>query len=154
MTAADRLMDVVPVGVQVVAPPGDAKPDRGAGLLLEAKGLNAWYGAAHILFDVDLQVNRGEVVALMGRNGAGKSTTLKALMGLLDRRTGSVTAMNDQHTFVRFDPGTDPLAVGDVLRLGISHPCTAFDKWRLIPVLDDAGAGQPVLVDFVRTVFG
>ena len=58
--------------------------------LLEAKGLNAWYGAAQILFDVDLQVNRGEVVALMGRNGAGKSTTLKALMGLLAKRKGTI----------------------------------------------------------------
>ena len=59
--------------------------------LLEAGGLNAWYGAAHILFDVTLQVNRGEVVALMGRNGAGKSTTLKALMGMLAKRKGSVS---------------------------------------------------------------
>lgn len=59
--------------------------------LLEARGLNAWYGAAHILFDVTLQVNRGEVVALMGRNGAGKSTTLKALMGMLAKRKGSVS---------------------------------------------------------------
>ncbi len=58
--------------------------------LLSAKGLNAWYGAAHILFDVDLQVNRGEVVALMGRNGAGKSTTLKTLMGLLAKRKGTI----------------------------------------------------------------
>ena len=59
-------------------------------VLLEAKGLNAWYGAAHILFDVDLTVNRGEVVALMGRNGAGKSTTLKSLMGLLAKRKGAI----------------------------------------------------------------
>ena len=58
--------------------------------LLQAQGLCAWYGAAQILFGVDLQVQRGEVVALMGRNGAGKSTTLKALMGLLGRRSGSV----------------------------------------------------------------
>jgi branched-chain amino acid transport system ATP-binding protein len=61
--------------------------------LLQAKALNAWYGAAHILFDVDLDVKRGEVVALMGRNGAGKSTTLKAIMGLLDQHTGSVQFM-------------------------------------------------------------
>ena len=60
------------------------------GPLLEAKQLNAWYGAAQILYDVDLQVNRGEVVALMGRNGAGKSTTLKALMGLLAKRKGAI----------------------------------------------------------------
>ena len=59
-------------------------------VLLDAKGLNAWYGAAHILFDVDLQVMRGEVVALMGRNGAGKSTLLKALMGLVAKRQGSI----------------------------------------------------------------
>ncbi len=59
--------------------------------LLDAKGLNAWYGAAHILFDVDLHVERGEVVALMGRNGAGKSTTLKTLMGMLAKRKGTVS---------------------------------------------------------------
>lgn len=59
--------------------------------LLEAHGLAAWYGAAQILYDVDLQVQRGEVVALMGRNGAGKSTTLKALIGMLSKRRGTVT---------------------------------------------------------------
>ena len=61
--------------------------------LLQAQGLCAWYGAAQILFGVDLQVQRGEVVALMGRNGAGKSTTLKALMGLVERRSGAVHFM-------------------------------------------------------------
>ncbi|OGB02048.1 MAG: ABC transporter ATP-binding protein [Burkholderiales bacterium RIFCSPHIGHO2_12_FULL_69_20] len=61
--------------------------------LLKAAGLNAWYGAAQILFDVDLQVHRGEVVALMGRNGAGKSTTLKAIMGMLARCRGQVHFM-------------------------------------------------------------
>ena len=58
--------------------------------LLEAKSLCAWYGAAQILYDVDLEVRRGEVVALMGRNGAGKSTTLKALMGLLPGTQGTI----------------------------------------------------------------
>ena len=58
--------------------------------MLEVEGLDAWYGAAQILFDVSLHVGRGEVVALMGRNGAGKSTTMKALMGLLPRRSGTV----------------------------------------------------------------
>lgn len=61
--------------------------------LLTVAGLSAWYGAAQILFGVDLQVGRGEVVALMGRNGAGKSTTLKAVMGLLDKRSGSLNFM-------------------------------------------------------------
>jgi len=62
-------------------------------VLLNAENLCAWYGAAQILFNVHLQVRRGEVVALMGRNGAGKSTTLKTLMGLLARRAGCVTWM-------------------------------------------------------------
>ena len=52
-----------------------------ADVLLDAHGLCAWYGAAQILFDLNLQVRRGEVVALMGRNGAGKSTTLKTQIG-------------------------------------------------------------------------
>ena len=58
--------------------------------LLETAGLQAWYGAAQILYDVDIEVRRGEVVALMGRNGAGKSTTLKAVMGMLARRRGRI----------------------------------------------------------------
>jgi branched-chain amino acid transport system ATP-binding protein len=61
--------------------------------LLDVQDLSAWYGAAQILFDLNLQVRRGEVVALMGRNGAGKSTTLKAVMGLLARRRGTVRFM-------------------------------------------------------------
>ena len=61
--------------------------------VLEAQRLCAWYGAAQILYDVNLSVGRGEVVALMGRNGAGKSTTLKALMGLLDKRSGAISFM-------------------------------------------------------------
>ena len=60
-------------------------------VLLDAKDLSAWYGAAQILFDVSLHVRRGEVVALMGRNGAGKSTTLKALIGMMEKRSGSVS---------------------------------------------------------------
>ncbi|WHZ09829.1 MAG: ABC transporter, ATP-binding protein 2 (cluster 4, leucine/isoleucine/valine/benzoate) [Burkholderiaceae bacterium] len=58
--------------------------------LIEARALCVWYGAAQILFDLDLEVRRGEVVALMGRNGAGKSTTLKALIGLAAKRRGTI----------------------------------------------------------------
>lgn len=60
-------------------------------VLLQAQGLCAWYGAAQILYDVGIEVRRGEVVALMGRNGAGKSTTLKTLIGMLDKRRGRVS---------------------------------------------------------------
>ncbi len=58
--------------------------------LLRAEALSAWYGRAQVLYGVDLAVGIGEVVALLGRNGAGKSTTFKALAGLLDRRQGRV----------------------------------------------------------------
>ena len=61
-----------------------------SGPMLEVTGLNAWYGAAHILFDLSFHVGPGEVVALMGRNGAGKSTTIKTLLSLIARRTGTV----------------------------------------------------------------
>ena len=82
--------------------------------LLEIHGLKAWYGAAQILFDVELTVARGEVVALMGRNGAGKSTTLKAVMGLLAKRKGQVRFLGrdisrrDPHEIARAGLGYVP----------------------------------------------
>ena len=80
--------------------------------LLEARNLAAWYGAAQILFDVDLDVRRGEVVALMGRNGAGKSTTLKALMGMLAKRRGTIRFLDRDVS--KADPH-------DVARLGLGY---------------------------------
>ena len=58
--------------------------------MLTVDNLSAWYGAARILYDLSFEVRRGEVVALMGRNGAGKSTTMKTIMGLVSRRGGLV----------------------------------------------------------------
>ena len=63
--------------------------------MLEVEGLSAWYGAAQILFDLSFHVDRGEVVALMGRNGAGKSTTLKSLMALVARRRGAIRFLGE-----------------------------------------------------------
>jgi len=63
----------------------------------------------------------------------------------------TVTKLNDQHGFLRF--GDVPVVIGDELRVGLSHPCTAFDKWGLIPVVDDPDAADPVVVDLVRTFF-
>ncbi|HEU5026288.1 MAG TPA: alanine racemase [Spirillospora sp.] len=60
-----------------------------------------------------------------------------------------VTALNDQHAYLR-DASVEP---GDIVRLGLSHPCTALDKWTLIPVVDDAGADHPTVTDYVRTYF-
>jgi len=58
--------------------------------MLEVKNLNAWYGESHVLHGVDFEVREGEVVTLLGRNGAGKTTSMKSIMGLVPRREGSI----------------------------------------------------------------
>lgn len=63
-----------------------------------------------------------------------------------------ISALNDQHAFLHLPPGT-VVEVGDVVRLGLSHPCTAFDKWTLIPEIDDSGAPDPTVIGLVRTFF-
>ncbi len=59
-------------------------------MILEVRGLHAWYGESHILHGIDFDVAEGEVVTLLGRNGAGKTTTLKSIMGMVPRRQGSI----------------------------------------------------------------
>jgi len=59
--------------------------------MLKISGLHAWYGESHILHGVDLTVGEGEVVTLLGRNGAGRTTILKSIVGLVGRRSGSIT---------------------------------------------------------------
>jgi D-serine deaminase-like pyridoxal phosphate-dependent protein len=63
-----------------------------------------------------------------------------------------VAAMNDQHTFVR-GARVNSMQIGDVVRLGLSHPCTAFDKWRLIPVVANDGEADPQVLDLIHTFF-
>jgi branched-chain amino acid transport system ATP-binding protein len=58
--------------------------------VLRIENLQAWYGESHVLHGVNLAVNRGEVVTLLGRNGAGRTSTLKSVLGLVGRRTGSI----------------------------------------------------------------
>ncbi|MCS6920965.1 MAG: ABC transporter ATP-binding protein [Elioraea sp.] len=79
--------------------------------MLQVRGLEAWYGESHVLHGVDLEVAEGEVVTLLGRNGAGKSTTIKAIMGVIEQRKGSV----------RFN-GTETIALAPdrIARLGIA----------------------------------
>ena len=87
----------------------------------------------------DVPHDVGLPIPLRSRGQAG----VRDVRGSMD-----VVDLNDQHAYVRIDP-SDPLAVGDLLGCGISHPCTAFDKWRLIPVVDD---GYTV-IDAVHTFF-
>ena len=94
----------------------------------------------------DLPFDEGlpEVQLRRPREGKGDATRVAA----------EVTALNDQHGFLSFDPEAPvPVVVGDELRLGLSHPCTAFDKWGLVPVVDDADEVDPLVVDLVRTYF-
>jgi branched-chain amino acid transport system ATP-binding protein len=58
--------------------------------LLSVRGLKAWYGESHVLHGVDLELHRGETVTLLGRNGAGKTSTLRAITGIIRKREGSV----------------------------------------------------------------
>jgi branched-chain amino acid transport system ATP-binding protein len=60
---------------------------------LRISDLHAFYGESHILHGIDMQVRRGELVTLLGRNGAGRSTTLRAIMNMVGRRTGSIMSM-------------------------------------------------------------
>lgn len=80
---------------------------------------------------------------LLGAAGHGGSELLEGV---------AVSKFSDQHAFLPIDPQV-PLEVGDVVRLGLSHPCTACDKWTLIPVLDDASSPDPRVVNLVRTFF-
>ncbi len=67
------------------------RPAASGDALLKIEGLQGWYGESHVLHGIDFEVREGEVVTLLGRNGAGKTSTLKAIMGILSKRTGSVT---------------------------------------------------------------
>ena len=81
-------------------------------LLIAAKAINTYYGASHILRGIDFCVARGETIGLMGRNGMGKSTLLKSIMGLVKPRTGAVSIMGKTMT------GRAPF---EVARLGIAY---------------------------------
>ena len=80
--------------------------------LLRVTGLHAFYGDSHILHGVDFKVDRGEVVILLGRNGAGRTTTLKAILGLVGARSGSVTI--DGHEAIGLPPHK-------IARLGVGY---------------------------------
>ncbi len=100
---------------------------------LEVERLNAWYGAAQVLYDVTFTVGRGEVVALMGRNGAGKSTTMKAVMGLLSRRDG----------IVRVNGGDiSALKPFEIARLGVGFTPEDRRIFSDLTVLENLDAGR------------
>jgi branched-chain amino acid transport system ATP-binding protein len=101
--------------------------------LLRVENLQAYYGRAQILFDVSLTINRGEVVALMGRNGAGKSTTFKALMGHLDRIAGRIIFLGRDIT---------GLPTHKIARLGLGYVPEDRRIFTDLTVMENLSVGQ------------
>ncbi len=108
-------------------------------VLLEVKDLQAWYGESHILHGVELTVREGEVVTLLGRNGAGRTTTLRAIMGLVGAREGSVRVAGTEsirlapHRIARLGIGYCPE------ERGIFASLSALENLLLPPKLNSQG---------------
>lgn len=111
--------------------------------MLQVTGLQAWYGESHILHGLDLAVQEGEIVTLLGRNGAGRTTTLRAVMGMVGARTGSVlisgieTIRLAPHRIARIGVGYCPE------ERGIFAALTAAEN-LLLPPQFDAGFAMPL----------
>lgn len=118
--------------------------------LLKIDVLQAWYGESHILHGVDLTVHEGEVVTLLGRNGAGRTTTLRAILGLVGARTGSVTIDGVEtvrmptHRIARMGVGYCPE------ERGIFSTLSAEENLLLPPRLKGA---QPMSTDEIYAMF-
>jgi branched-chain amino acid transport system ATP-binding protein len=118
--------------------------------LLRIAGLDAWYGESHILHGVELSVQEGEVVTLLGRNGAGRTTTLRAIMGLIGSRTGSIlidgveTVRLAPHRIARLGLGYCPE------ERGIFSALTTEENLMLPPLLN---IGQAMPVEEIYAMF-
>ncbi|MGN7873903.1 ABC transporter ATP-binding protein [Roseateles sp. 22389] len=119
---------------------------------LEIKGLQAWYGESHILHGIDLAVPQGQVLTLLGRNGAGRTTTLRAIMGLTDRRSGSIkvhgqeTVQLPTHRIARLGLGYCPE------ERGIFASLSTEENLRLPPALK-GGRGKVMSEDEIYAMF-
>ncbi len=108
---------------------------------LRISNLHAWYGESHILHGVDLTVNEGEVVTLLGRNGAGRTTTLKSILGLVGKRTGTITINGTEainlapHQIAKLGLGYCPE------ERGIFASLTCEENLLLPPVISGGGMG-------------
>jgi branched-chain amino acid transport system ATP-binding protein len=124
--------------------------------VLAVEGLNAWYGESHILHGVDFSVQAGEVVTLLGRNGSGRTTTLRAIMGLVGRRVGSIkvgvgeTIKLASHRVARMGIGYCPE------ERGIFSTLSADENLRLPPTLKVNASGlvgEPMPVSEIYEMF-
>jgi branched-chain amino acid transport system ATP-binding protein len=112
------------------------QPESEAGELLRISELHAWYGESHILHGVNLSVKRGELVTLLGRNGAGRTTTLKAIMGLVGKRRGSIVVNGREvlslpsHKVARLGVGYCPEERGIFASLSVEENLLLLPKVR------------------------
>jgi branched-chain amino acid transport system ATP-binding protein len=151
-------------------------------VILSVEALNSFYGRAHILFDVTLEARRGEVVALLGRNGAGKSTTMRSIMGLIADRSGRVRfaghdiSRSQPHEIARLGLGYVPedrriftdLTVMENLEVGCQPERAGAPHWTperlftLFPNLGDMrdrpggrmSGGEQQMLTIARTLMG
>jgi branched-chain amino acid transport system ATP-binding protein len=111
---------------------------------LEISGLQAWYGESHVLHGVDMTVQPGEVVTLLGRNGAGRTTTMRAILGLTGARKGSIKVNGTEtidmptHKIAHYGIGYCPE------ERGIFASLSCEENLLLPPALKDAGPGMSV----------
>ncbi|KQX87010.1 ABC transporter ATP-binding protein [Variovorax sp. Root473] len=118
---------------------------------LEIKGLQAWYGESHVLHGVDMVVQPGEVVTLLGRNGAGRTTTMRAVMGLTGARKGSIK-VNGVETVSMATHRIAHLGIGYCPEeRGIFASLSCEENLMLPPELK--GAGQGMSVDEIYAMF-
>jgi len=109
---------------------------------LRISNLHAWYGESHILHGVDLTVHKGEVVTLLGRNGAGRTTTVKSIVGLVGKRTGSIT-INGRESIDMAPHNIAKLGIGYCPEeRGIFASLSCEENLLLPPVI--AGGGMPI----------
>ncbi|EGP45710.1 ABC transporter ATP-binding protein [Achromobacter insuavis] len=117
--------------------------------MLEIRDLHAWYGESHILHGIDLDVKAGECITLLGRNGAGRSSTLKSVLGLVGRRSGSIKVEGQEtiglppHKIARRGIGYCPE------ERGIYASLTAEENLMLLPTVGPDGMS----VDEIYTMF-
>jgi branched-chain amino acid transport system ATP-binding protein len=111
--------------------------------MLRIEGLEAWYGESHVLHGVGLEIREGEVVTLLGRNGAGKTSTLRAIMGLVPRRTGSIRFEGREMIGAR----SDAIARAGIAycpeERGIFASLTVTENLFLPPVIRQGGMTVP-----------
>ena len=150
--------------------------------ILKLAGINTFYGLSHILFDISLEINTGEMVCLLGRNGAGKSTTLKSIIGLVASRSGSIQFDGREirgmrsHLIARLGIGYVPenriifpdLTVRENLEMGIKGGSPAEGGWtfgriyQFFPILKERekqfggtlSGGEQQMLTIARTLMG